>query len=346
MILTYKIKHNRNFERELELAKKVAEYGLLNRYASCKDVKHLGLKSTITNQILRKYCRNKEIIRVSSVKLTVPRQSINIIDNKTIYIPCIKLYLDIHFNKSFEKINQIEIGKEFVYISVSYKEQEIYEPKCFIGIDRNTKKHSLVACNINTGKVFKLGKSCNHIHKKYKNIREKYKKNKQFRKLKSIKHRENNIIKNINHNITKKIILEALKVKGGLVLENIKQIRYNSIVRKKQVYFLNSWSYYQQEQMLIYKSKKYGVPIFYVEPQYTSQRCSFCGHIEKLNRKGNLFQCKKCGKVENADVNAGFNIAYLHQKSISRFCKDRDLQKGSIDTPKEAMLMKSSNFKI
>jgi transposase len=97
-------------------------------------------------------------------------------------------------------------------------------------------------------------------------------------------------------------------------------------------------SIYQLGEMIEYKAKKYGVPIAYIEPQYTSQRCSHCGHIEATNRKLKEFHCVKCGVVENADANAGFNIASLYQQGMSRFSKDSDLLKGSTDTPRGAML--------
>jgi len=344
MILTYKIKHEQNFERELELAKKVAEYGLATKSITSKDVKHLGLKSAISNQILKKYSRNKKLQRISSVNLTIPNQSIKIIDNK-IYIPCLKLWLEIYFDRNFKKINQIEISKEFAFISVSYEEPLTYKHKCLIGVDRNTTHHTIVASNLKTGKVLKLGKSCNHIHQKYKYIRKSLQEKGKLKKLKSIKQREKHIIKDINHKITIALIKYAKQVKGGIVLEDLKQIRQTAKTRRKQRYSLNSWSFYQQQMMLEYKSKKYGVPIFYVEPQYTSQRCSKCGHIETTNRNKNLFQCKKCGKVEDAGANAGFNIASLYQQGIPRFCKERDLQKGNTDIPKEALLVESGNFR-
>lgn len=248
-----------------------------------------------------------------------------------------KLWLDIWFNKKFDKINQIEIGEEYAYISVSYKDKRIYTPKCFIGVDRNTSNHVLVASNLKSGKVLKMGKSCNHIHEKYSNIRRKLQKKAKFKRLKKMKHREKNIIKNINQKISKKLVDEAYNLKGGLVLENLERIRKVRINRTQR-YSLTSWSFYQLGQMIEYKSKKLGVPIFYVEPQYTSQRCSKCGHIEKTNRKRNLFHCKKCGKVEDSGVNAGFNLAVMQSKGILQFNKDRDLLKGNTNNPKEALL--------
>lgn len=337
MILTYKVKHGRDFSKELSLAKKVAEYGVKHRSISSKDVKHIGLKSIISNQVLRKYSRNRKAKKVRNVKLTIPNQGIKVKGNK-IYLPCLKLWLQIYFNSDFEKINQVELGKTFAYISVSYEEPESYEPKQLIGVDRNTEKHAIVASNIDSGKVLKLGKQLNHIHKKYKNMRSNLQKKGKFKKLKQVKNREQRKTKDLNHKITTALTKYAKKCKGGIVLEELKGIRQTAKTGKKQRYSLNSWSFYQQQQMIEYKSKKLGVPVFYVESQYTSQRCSKCGHIENANRNGKLFHCKKCGKVENADANAGFNIAYLHQQGISQFSKERDLLEGSTDTPKEAML--------
>jgi len=342
MIQTYKLKHEQDFSKELKLAEKIAWIGFYSKTISSKDVKHIGLKSIISNQILKKYSRNKKLKSVKSVKLAVPNQGIKIKDDK-IYIPCLKLSLEIWFDKNFEKINQIEIGKEYAYISVSYNDKELINPKTFIGVDRNTTHHTLVASDIKSGKVLKLGKSCNHIHKKYKEIRRNLQRKGKYKKVKSIKNRERNIIKNINHQISRKLIDYAIQVKGGLVLENLKDIRKTAKTRRKQRYSLNSWSFYQLAQMIEYKAKKQGIPIFYVEPQYTSQRCSRCGHIEKANRNGNLFQCKKCGKVEDSGVNAGFNLAEMQNKGILQFDIERDISKGNTDIPKEAMLIQATS---
>jgi len=337
MILTYKIRHERDFSRELSLARKVAEYALQHKSFTSKDVKHLGLKSAISNQILRKYSHSKTIKSVKSVKLTIPSQGIKVKDNE-IQIPCLKLVLPIYFDRHFEKINQVEIGGEFAYVSVSYKEPSITKPEQTIGVDRNTTHHIVVASNINTGKVLKLGKECLHIHTKYKNMRRGFQRQGKLTLVKQVKNRESRIIRNLNHHISKALVQEAQNSKAVLVLEDIKDIRQTAKTRKRQRYSLHSWSFYQLSGMIEYKAKKLGVSVAYVEPAYTSQRCSKCGHIDARNRNGNIFHCIKCGAVEDSGANAGFNIAYLHQQGIPRFVIDSDMAKGSTDTPREATL--------
>jgi putative transposase len=53
------------------------------------------------------------------------------------------------------------------------------------------------------------------------------------------------------------------------------------------------------------------------------------------DRSGKSFKCPSCGHVENADVNASFNIA-VRQAGVSRSTVDRDAVEGSTDTPREA----------
>ena len=58
-----------------------------------------------------------------------------------------------------------------------------------------------------------------------------------------------------------------------------------------------------------YKIDWYGGDLTLVDPKFTSQRCSECGHTEKKNRKSQSeFKCRKCGHTMNADVNAAINI--------------------------------------
>lgn len=61
---------------------------------------------------------------------------------------------------------------------------------------------------------------------------------------------------------------------------------------------------------LEYKTKIAGDSLLIlVNPAYTSQTCSKCGHCERNNRESQaVFRCKKCGMRMNADLNAAQNI--------------------------------------
>ncbi|MEM3289768.1 MAG: zinc ribbon domain-containing protein [Conexivisphaerales archaeon] len=118
----------------------------------------------------------------------------------------------------------------------------------------------------------------------------------------------------------------------GIKLEYLQGIR-NAKSSRNFRYPLNSWSFYQLEQMIEYKARLLGIPV--VDPYHTSQECSRCGQIG--NRSGKSFKCQ-CGHVDHADANASFNIALRPplMGSVGQLHVDRDACKGSTDTPKEA----------
>ena len=65
--------------------------------------------------------------------------------------------------------------------------------------------------------------------------------------------------------------------------------------------------------MISYKTK-----VIKVNPSYTSQTCSVCGHVNKDNRKSqDKFKCVSCGHTENADFNAAKNILKLGASSVN-----------------------------
>ena len=331
MILTYKIKHNRDFSGELELACRVAEFAIANRdKLSSKNISHLGLKSVIANQILRKYGRNKKAKEIKSVKLTIPSQGIQFKDG-VIFIP--SLQLTMSFDRDCEKINQIEIDDIYAYVSVSVKEEIPYSPEVSIGVDLNTTSHCAVVAIKETGKVYKLGKEAYHIHRKYSRTRRYLQKKGLYKVVKKIKHRESNKVKNLNHRISRFIVDLAKKNKGAIYLEKLQGIR-NKKTGRSFKYALNSWSFYQLNQFIGYKARLAGVPDFYHESAWTSQICSQCGLMGE--RKGKTFKCPS-GHVEHADVNAAFNHASPSQ-SIVRLLAERDANKRNTDIRQEATL--------
>lgn len=335
MIITYKVKHGRDFSEELRKAIQVAKFAITNKdNLSSKNVRAIGLKSTIASQILWKYGRNRRCKKVSSVNLIVPAQGVKLKGN---VLKISSLKLELLFAKSCIKVNQVELDKEYAFISVTVAEKPEIKTKVTIGIDRNATGHIVVASCPETGKVWKLGKSARHIHNKYKNIRKDLQSKGKFKKLKSIQHRETQKIRDLNHKVSRKLVDLASGLKGRLVLENLEGIRKAKSNRAFR-YTLNSWSFYQLQTFLEYKAKLAGIPISFIDPYHTSKCCSRCGLVGvRIDKK---FTCPACGNVEHADTNASFNIALVH-KGVFRFAKERDLAKGSL-TPRKKLRRKTT----
>lgn len=119
-----------------------------------------------------------------------------------------------------------------------------------------------------------------------------------------------NIISNFkdtcNHKYSRAIINFAVAQKAEyIVIENMSGISENNL-------FLKSWSYYDLQNKIKYKAAEVGIKVKIIDPQYTSRRCSKCGHIniKKTDVDANrMFICEECGKKADFDYNAAKNIA-------------------------------------
>ena len=222
MILTFKVKHDRDFSLELGKAKRIAEFVLSHKTRSSKDVKQFGLKSAISNQILRKHG----------------------------------------------------------------------------------------------------------------NIRKDLQKKGKLRLVKKIKNRESGIVRDFNHKIAKAIVNIAIVNNSGIKLEQLDGIRNNRKHTRKFNYSPHSWSFCQLQNLIEYKAKLCGIPLTYAEPKNTSKECSRCGNMGIRDSK--KVMCQSCGHVDHADANASFNIALRQpiNSNIGQLNKDRDLFRGSADTPR------------
>ena len=317
MMLTYKIRHGRIFDDELKKAFAVAEFAVQTRSRTSKAVKHIGLKSMIANQVLKKYGGQKTIKEVHRVNLIVPNQGIKVDrDARSIWVPCLQMRLLYQFPDGFLKINQIEVDATYAFVSCTVPEAPVETPRAFIGIDRNTTGHLAVAANPATGKVVKLGRSGYHVHEKYANLRRIKQKQGKYREVKRIDNREHRIVKNLNHRISRFLVDMAKADHAALVFEDLSGIRKTRRQHRSFRRALHSWPFYQLQQLVEYKARLLGVPVLYVDPAYTSQDCSRCGARGK--RQGKKFACPVCGHVDHADVNAAFNIALRQHHMVDR----------------------------
>jgi len=137
--------------------------------------------------------------------------------------------------------------------------------------------------------------------------------NKKLSKLESIKDRERNFVKNMNHKFSKEIIDFAIDNGCGTI--NIEDLSGIGSMERNN-FILRNWSYFELQSMVKYKAEREGIIVNVVNPRYSSQRCSVCGHIHEDNRvTQSKFECMSCGNKDNADYNASKNISIAHTNS-------------------------------
>ncbi len=76
-----------------------------------------------------------------------------------------------------------------------------------------------------------------------------------------------------------------------------------------------AWS--QFADLLSYKAAWAGRSYVAVNPAYTSQDCSQCGHRQTLSLSDRTYTCPCCGVVLDRDFNASLNILRLGQQSLA-----------------------------
>jgi len=184
----------------------------------------------------------------------------------------------------------------------------------FVGIDRGIRRIA-----VTSEKQFFGGGHIKSVSNRYHRLRGRLQScgsRSAKRHLREMSKKENRFRRNENHCISKKIV-RSLPVGATIILEDLKYIRERCKHSKGQRGEFHSWGFYQLESFLTYKSVERGQSIVYVDPRYTSQKCSCCGHVSKSNRTNQTqFKCTRCGYSLNADLNASFNIKNNYLDSI------------------------------
>jgi IS605 OrfB family transposase len=130
------------------------------------------------------------------------------------------------------------------------------------------------------------------------------------RLLKKRRRKEARFAADVNHQISKRIVVEAERTGRGIAVEQLSGIRERVRLRKPQRTTLHSWAFAQLGSFLGYKARQAGVAFVEVDCAYTSQMCCRCGHVDKRNRRSQaVFNCVRCDFVGHADHNAAINIA-------------------------------------
>lgn len=284
-----------------------ALYKLFKKSKSNKE--NLSFK---TNQPI---CFNNQNYRIENHFVSFPLYRDK---SKRYWFPVVK-------NEVFKKLinhteNGCKLGKSSLfrrdgkyYLAVTIKtEVNPSTGKNTMGVDIGLNQLAVASVKDTKGKeisrAFYNGREAGFIRKKYRNLRRALGKAKQPNKIKEISNKESRYMTNLNHKISRKLVNLAVQEKvSTLVMEDLGNIRKTAYSSKKSDKNLNSWAFFELQNFIDYKAKLAGIEVIYINPKYTSQKCSKCKEIKKSNRKRNLYVCK-CGNRVHSDLNASRNI--------------------------------------
>jgi IS605 OrfB family transposase len=199
-------------------------------------------------------------------------------------------------------------GKWFLLTTVKLPEGTPIEPTDFLGVDLGVEEIAADSDgNIHSGAAVEKVRRKHNLQRR--RLQRRNTKGAR-KKLKRIAGKEARFRRHENHVISKAIVDAAKGTGRGIAVEDLGGIRdritaMGSEARNR----LSGWSFAQLAGFIAYKARLAGVPVTVVDPAYTSQTCSECGHRERANRKSrSAFRCKACGHEQHADVNAALNI--------------------------------------
>ncbi|WP_433188351.1 RNA-guided endonuclease InsQ/TnpB family protein [Actinoallomurus sp. CA-150999] len=199
-------------------------------------------------------------------------------------------------------------GVFYLIATCEVPEAETCEPGEFIGVDLGIVNIATTSTGYRAA-----GRKLNRYRKRQLALRAKLQKKgtkSAKRLLRKQRRKESRRAKDINHCVSKTIVTEAERTGRGISLEELTGIRDRVRLRKPQRVALHSWAFAQLGDFIVYKARRAGVPVVFVDPAYSSQECAECGHVDRLNRVSQaLFICRGCGVVAHADRNASRVLA-------------------------------------
>ena len=200
-------------------------------------------------------------------------------------------------------------GKWFLYATIDSPDVSLVNPvNGFVGVDLG-----IVNIATTSDGDRASGARLSHYRKRQERLRQRLQAKKTSsarRLLKKQRRKEARFAADVNHQISQRIVAEAQRTGRGIAVEELTGIRDRVRLRKPQRATLHTWAFAQLGSFLAYKAKRSGVAFVQVDPAYTSQICSWCGHVDKRNRRTQaVFECGRCSFVGHADHNAAINIA-------------------------------------
>lgn len=218
-----------------------------------------------------------------------------------------------------DKQKQIFANTKFGTMRIVYKDNkivaqivyEVAEPGYtddgnVMGVDLGIKCPAVSYISDGSVKFYGNGRKNKYMRRHYKYLRKKLGKAKKTDAIKRINNKEQRIMKDIDHKLSREIVNTATAHGVSMIkMEQLANIRSTTRTSRKNNHSLHTWSFYRLAQFIEYKAKLAGIKVEYVNPAYTSQKCPVCGNVHHANDR--KYICK-CGFHTHRDILGAMNI--------------------------------------
>ena len=214
-----------------------------------------------------------------------------------------------------DKLSNVKLGtmriviKNNIIVAQVVYNAEKAQPKTegnIMGIDIGIKCPAVMYCSNGKVKFCGNGRKNKYIRRHFDKLRHSLQKAKRLDAIKRLNNKEQRIMKDIDHKISREIINTAIKNNVRVIrLEQLANIRSTTRKSRKNNHSIHSWSFYRLASFIEYKAKLSGIRIEYVNPAFTSQMCPKCGSVHHANDRN--YSCK-CGYHTHRDLLGAINI--------------------------------------
>ena len=306
--------------------------GLVDKNALLKDIVDIPKEKTWLSARLRKVAARESIDMVLAMrerwknepkKMAMPvhrgkRMNVSctigeLQDSKTIEYDAwlhlqsignkVNIDIPIRFHKHFNKLcylgkrlNAYIITDSYVQFSFEIVTEEKKKGDKWIGVDTGINALASLSNGQQIGTDIKDGiervKRC------------KQGSNGQQKARRALKQRIDEVAKELISLSPDGIVVERLKNMGKNSKKNLKKKNFKRRLNKNIRRSIGTWNWRYWLNRVEMACEINRVSFRTVAPFYTSQTCSICGHVDRMNRNGEVFLCLQCGHKENADVQA------------------------------------------
>ncbi len=196
-----------------------------------------------------------------------------------------------------------------IVVQIVYEKPEQDAPAgegCVMGIDLGIKCPAVSRCSDGSVMFHGNGRRNKAMRRHFAAKRKALQKAKHPEAVARINNKEQRIMKDIDHKISRGIINTAKKHNVKVIkMEQLANIRSTTRKSRKNNHSLHTWSFYRLAQYIEYKARLAGMTVEYVNPAYTSQTCPVCGHVHHANDRD--YVCR-CGFHIHRDLLGAINI--------------------------------------